>query len=692
MEKILHEIKCFLKTLICFLVACLIVPILLLTFLFVHYSNELLNYVLSIKYPQITISKTKKIRSLIDTPRNAGIFNFFIQVKGHCDFDHIKRYYEEHLTNAREKTGQIKFPKLRQQLVNCWGHYGWVKDTSSFNINNHILLNTSPHRGYAVNDANIQDFVSDLVTKYIPSDLPQWQVVVIPTSTKLSPSPDENVVEENNEDEHYYILLKIHHLIIADEEDLHISEMLMLKDDCDKPIVEIGALNKRNAKLNEISSFIRKPQHIENLLKHVGMVIINQWNKFIYEFESLETPDGTMSLKITNLTQLLSVLLITSVNVVINYWTLMKSKHKKKTSRHKIIRNLLAKEIEKRHLSWKVANDAVRTSLQPSNLTKTWARLLWQMNVNSVLSIPYHVYLEIRALRDLIFKGETVLVTTYCSRLSVYVPLLIYAQVELIKICYEIFKAPVNIFEELFQYPSKEENKLHKMSYSGRKIVSFSKSIDGKNLRKRITFNDEICESDYTLSCLSAAIYDYFDYFAKEISVPKILNTTCRTMGKGYFTDNLGDKTDFIGGVVFLQLPLRQPDAEHARQIHTIVEQIRRKQIMIYLASIGQTKYDMLTSIFPGFLTKICINYFSSNFPVTITEIHGEKSEFQTLWGQAVEDVLLFRPPQSKTCLSLNIHRFGDKYRLALMADTQLGPDHSIITRSFENYMETVTL
>lgn len=42
--------------------------------------------------------------------------------------------------------------------------------------------------------------------------------------------------------------------------------------------------------------------------------------------------------------------------------------------------------------------------------------------------------------------------------------------------------------------------------------------------------------------------------------------------------------------------------------------------------------------------------------------------------------------------LSLNIHRFGDKYRLAVMADTQLGPDHAKIVRSFENYMENVTL
>ncbi|XP_065355809.1 uncharacterized protein LOC135950207 [Calliphora vicina] len=699
MGKIFNEIKYFLKALMCFLAASLIVPIILVTLIFVHYSNELVNYVLSIKYPQISISKTKKIRSLIDTTRNAGIFNFLIQVKGPCDFVQIKRYYEEHLTSARNKTGHLKFPKLRQQLVNCWSHYGWVKDTSSFNLNNHILLNTSPHRGYAVNDANIQDFISDLVTKYIPSDLPQWQVIVIPAATKSAQSQEENDAE-TDQDEHYYILLKIHHLVIADEDDLHISEMLMLKDDSDKPIVEIGGITRRNSKLNDISSFIRKPQHIENLLKHIGFVIINQWNKFIYEFESLETPDGIIGLKITNLSQLLSVLLIIAVNVFVDYWKTMTSKQKKKSlrkhqeaeGRYKIITKLLAKEVDKRHLSWKVANDAVRSSLQLSNLTKTWAKILWQANVNSVMSIPYYVYLELLALRDLIFKGETRHITTYCSRLSVYIPLLIYAQMELIKICYEIFKAPVNIYEELFQYPSNEENKLHKMSYSGRKIVSFSKSIDGKQLRKRLKFSDEIRESDYVISCLSAAIYDYFEYYAKEVPVPKILNTTCRTMGKGYLTDNLGDKTDFIGGVVFLQLPLKVPDREHARQIHSIIEQIRRKQIMIYLASLGQTKYDMLTSIFPSVLTKICINYFSSNFPVTITEIHGENSEFQTLWGQTVEDVLLFRPPQSKTCLSLNIHRFGEKFRLAVMADTQLGPDHSIITRSFENYMETVTL
>lgn len=463
------------------------------------------------------------------------------------------------------------------------------------------------------------------------------------------------------QNEHYYILLKIHHLIIAEEEELHISEMLMLRDNSEKPIIEIGGLTDRLSRSKSLSYFVRRPEHIEKLVKYLFRVLINFWNKFIYEFESLETPDGTTGVQITNISQLLSLLLIVAVNVMINYWKTTKAKRRKASLRQhkhqsksegkvKLLTKLLLKESEKRHLSWAAAKQAIENSLQPANLTKTWAKFLWKTNVKSALSLPYRAYGEVMALRDLIVRGETKLTSTYCGRLSVFVPLLIYAQMEFLKICYEIFKAPVNIFEELVQYPSREVNKLHKMSYSGRKIASFSKSIDAGELRKRINFSEEIRESEFVLSCVSGAIRDYFELYSKDVAVPHMVNTTCRTMAKGYFTDNLDDKSDYIGGVVFLQLPLKVPDREHARQIHSIIEQIRRKQIMIYLASMGQTKYDLLTSIFPRVLTKICINYFSSNFPITITEIYGETSDFETTWGQPVDDVLLFRPPQSKTC------------------------------------------
>lgn len=96
--------------------------------LVVHYTNKFLNFVLTIRYPNLIFSRSKKIRSLIDTPQNAGIFHFLLEVTGQPDFDKIKQRYEEHLTNARNKFGYLRYPKLRQQLITCWGHYAWVKD------------------------------------------------------------------------------------------------------------------------------------------------------------------------------------------------------------------------------------------------------------------------------------------------------------------------------------------------------------------------------------------------------------------------------------------------------------------------------------------------------------------------------------------------------------------------------------
>ncbi|XP_020799066.1 uncharacterized protein LOC110176916 [Drosophila serrata] len=690
MESFWQELKSLLKTLLCFVVALMLVPLLLLSFLCAHLGNELSNYVLSIKYPKLTISKSNKIRTLIDTPKNAGIFHFLLQVEGSCDYERIKRAYAQYLTDLRDKTGMLRFPKLRQKLVTCWGHYAWVNDNSGFNINNHVLLSTHKYRGRPVTESNIQDYVSELATKYIPSDLPQWQVIVIPNSDSTQP---------------YYILIKLHHLIIAEEEDLHVSEMLLLQDPHKKGLMTLSdGLEQRSSNQKQLSHFVRKPEHISRLMNHLVHLVICRWQKFIYEFDSLETPDGASSaVQVRNLSQLASLVLIILVNVLLGYWrsrsVLQKLKRRSVTYRNEVgrfqtIRLLLNRELEQRNLSWMVARNAICNSLQPTNLAKVWTRFLWRLNLNHVLLLPYHFYCEILAFTDVLIKGQTSYSSTYCARLHLYVPLLLYAQLEFFKICWELFKAPRNIYEVLFEQPTKELNILHKKSYSGRKIVSFSRSLSGAQLRLRNKdkFNKDLRESDFSLTCLAGAVHDYLNTFSGDLQVPRYLNTTCRTIDKGYFTDRVGDKSKNIGGVVFLQLPLREPDADHTKELHDIVERIRNQQIMIYLASIGQTKFSLLTSLLPHVLTKIFINFFSYNFPITITEIYGATDEFQSAWGQKVQDVLLFRPPQSKTCLSLNLHRFGDKYRLAVMADTHLAPDHTTITRSFERYMETITL
>ena len=80
-------------------------------------------------YPCYEFSNSKKIRTLIDTARNPGIFHFLLELNGPCDFPKIKENYSNHLIEKLNKTdGELRFPKLRQKLISVWGLYAWDRD------------------------------------------------------------------------------------------------------------------------------------------------------------------------------------------------------------------------------------------------------------------------------------------------------------------------------------------------------------------------------------------------------------------------------------------------------------------------------------------------------------------------------------------------------------------------------------
>ena len=63
---------------------------------------------------------------------------------------------------------------------------------SKFDINNHIILCPRKYRGRLVTENNVQDCINELVTKYIPAEHPQWQIIVIPVANSASTSISEN--------------------------------------------------------------------------------------------------------------------------------------------------------------------------------------------------------------------------------------------------------------------------------------------------------------------------------------------------------------------------------------------------------------------------------------------------------------------------------------------------------------------
>lgn len=65
----------------------------------------------------------------------------------------------------------------------------------AFAVDNHINVCKSSYRGRPVTSVNVQDYISNIVSKYLPVGLPPWQICVIPvigpTSTTSSTRPED---------------------------------------------------------------------------------------------------------------------------------------------------------------------------------------------------------------------------------------------------------------------------------------------------------------------------------------------------------------------------------------------------------------------------------------------------------------------------------------------------------------------
>lgn len=55
-----------------------------------------------------------------------------------------------------------------------------------FDVDNHIIVHASNYRGRSVTESNVQDYISNIVSKYLPANKPPWQICVIPI---IGPAP-----------------------------------------------------------------------------------------------------------------------------------------------------------------------------------------------------------------------------------------------------------------------------------------------------------------------------------------------------------------------------------------------------------------------------------------------------------------------------------------------------------------------
>ncbi|XP_013138724.1 PREDICTED: uncharacterized protein LOC106103490 [Papilio polytes] len=263
--RIAHEIY----TYCAFWIAVSSLPALALSYVVVRVSKHLWIKLLSSRYPHLEFIRTDTIRSLLDTHRNQGIINVLLCIKGTHNVDQIRNELYEHVIERRDKDGELMFPRLRHCLVSCWGNYAWDAHMP-FRPENHFIVSNAVYRGRPVSDSNIQDYVSEIISKYFPSDQPPWQYIVIPC---ISPDPK------------YYILVRVHHLLLSGTNSINIRDLLLIEQL--KPEVRQTTDHTQASPLNKL---FPTPKAIPELWEKMNETMSNVWNEFISEYDPVESP------------------------------------------------------------------------------------------------------------------------------------------------------------------------------------------------------------------------------------------------------------------------------------------------------------------------------------------------------------------------------------------------------------------
>lgn len=77
------------------------------------------------KNSQLKFVKKESLRSVSYTVRNPGIVNIILHLEGEPNIDVIRDTIGQGVLQRRNKIGELLFPKLKSNLVTCWGFYAW---------------------------------------------------------------------------------------------------------------------------------------------------------------------------------------------------------------------------------------------------------------------------------------------------------------------------------------------------------------------------------------------------------------------------------------------------------------------------------------------------------------------------------------------------------------------------------------
>ncbi|XP_066592512.1 uncharacterized protein [Prorops nasuta] len=609
----------------------LLLPILLVSYFVVKWSRKCVVRFVEWRYPNVVVLEDKDIRSVLDHARNHGIFTLLIQ--GDCVADGLRSHLV-HLTSTKRS--------LRSVLTTKWGLYV-LKDTDFFSIDNHLVHSPCSFRGRPITESNIQDYVSDVTSKFLPLSQSPWQVHVV------------NCFLRGNERQIclvrvHHVLLRVEHLTLADFLPLKFSVETWNCQESDSPFTNL----------------YNEPSALPKLHQELTENFSNYWNDFLCNNDPLERPE--ILKKPIGLCRFFKISIIILVSILKE---LVKQYRRSDVAEFPDL-SCLKREAEKRNFRGQIVFGALLRSVNPIGALYLLIAWVWYLLITLTLKTPILLIRELRALksRDKHCHSDTLTSMVWC-----YLPLLFRASLEVFSISSIVLTAPKLIFEQVFlKCPTSDRLPLV-TSLSGRKVVSWSEEIDIEILRK-IAAITEASEAEILLTVTVDAIKEYLNHTGTIIP-EEILTTAKFVSQQALFVQNHEAR-----GILCLALPIKTPlfeddPVEILQVMQRNIREARSKQSAIYALTAAESSCGLISSCLPSIVLKVLLNHLSRRYSLTLTHVNGD------LPVECVEAAMYWRPPQGNCSMSMTLHRYQNGVRLGVMCDATIGPHHTVITKAF---------
>ncbi|KAL3273690.1 hypothetical protein HHI36_015120 [Cryptolaemus montrouzieri] len=639
-----------------------LLPLLCLKFIVTRFFQSIWFCFISLLHPDLEFIRTTTVRTLLDTHRNQGIGAVLLCVKGPAQPEAVKRHLQE-LVNRRSKNGNLAFPRLRDALVIRCGTYAWQK--VQFDLQKNVTVVPGMFKKRAITEFNIQEYVNDLITKFLPQNASPWHIIIIPTM-------------EN----HHYILLKLHHILLT--ESLNIADLLPLIPPTRHSSSLFTSKSPLVKVLEELKSFPLLKQRLTDELS-------NYWNEFLSNYDPLERLE--LLKNNPNFSQFLAISLITFITILKEIKRGFKVIKPDVYSRYQYICYIVEKETRKRQIHFSTFLTSIIVSLDPRNLIKTNFKLFWNFLTFFTIRFPSQILAEVLSVYQCIFQGYCSYTYTFVGLIYTYVPLAYGSFKEFLDIAKTIFYAPKNIISQIL---CKKEY-LQTVTLTGRKCVAWSEPIKTERL-KMISKTLEISELELLLGGLSMNLSKYLNQV--DHVIPDEMAISMRNINSNYiFATGINVRPeDSCSGILFMGLPIPNNErgdtpVKNLAKIKNNFKESLEKQQVSYFLSILQTRFGVLAKILPSTFLAIYLRYLSRKFAVTVTEVSSRYPNVtqRTLWGQEVSTVIYWRPPQANTCISLCLNEYADHIKLGVMCDARLIPNHNLLASNFSNHIEELS-